>query len=195
MNLRIYKILEKTKVEGPETRFCIWVQGCSRHCKGCGSPHTWDKEKGLLLDIEEIFERIKKNTDIEGVTFLGGEPFEQAQALSELAEKIKTLNLGIITFSGFTIEELQAKNNVYINKLIKNTDLLIDGAFEEDKFDLSRPWVGSSNQRYHFLTNRYNKEEILGIKNKVEVRFQKDGSVFINGMGDFEKIKKTLCSN
>ena len=195
MKLRIYKTIEKTKVEGPKIRFCIWVQGCSRHCKGCGAPHTWDKEKGFLLDIEEIFERIKKNTDIEGVTFLGGEPFEQAKALSELAEKIKTLNLGIITFSGFTIEELQAKNDVYINKLIGNTDLLIDGAFEEDKFDLSRPWVGSSNQKYHFLTNRYNKEEILGIKNKVEVRFQKDGSIFINGMGDFEKIKKTLCSN
>lgn len=194
MNLRVYKILEKTRVEGPQIRFCIWVQGCSRHCKGCGAIHTWDKEKGILLDIEELFERIKNNAEIEGVTFLGGEPFEQAQPLSELAQKIKTLNLGLITFTGYTLEELQAKNDVYISKLIKNTDLLIDGAFDVEKFDLSRPWVGSSNQKYHFLTNRYNKEEVLGIKNKVEVRFQKDGSVFINGMGDFEEIKKTLCS-
>ena len=194
MKLSVYKILEKTKVEGPNTRFCIWVQGCSRHCKGCGAPQTWDKDKGSFFDIDLIFEKIKNSTGIEGVTFLGGEPFEQAQALSELAQRIKTLNLGIITFTGYTIEELKEKNDFFINKLIENTDLLIDGAFEEEKFDLSRPWVGSSNQKYHFLTNRYNKEEVLGIKNKVEVRFQKDGSVFINGMGDFEEIKKTLCS-
>ena len=194
MNLRVYKILKKTRVEGPGTRFCIWVQGCSRHCSGCWAKHTWDKEKGSLIDIEEIYLEIKNQTEIEGVTFLGGEPFEQAEALSILAERIKDLGLSVVTFSGATIEELKEMNDIYVNKLIENTDLLIDGSFQIENFDLSRPWVGSSNQKYHFLTNRYNKEEILGIKNKVEVRFQKDGSVFVNGMGDFEAIKKTLCS-
>lgn len=195
MDLRVFKIIERTKVEGPNERFCIWVQGCSKKCKGCWATNTWDDNKGEIISVNELFEKIKAQKGIEGVTFLGGEPFEQAQALALLAEKVKSINLSVVTFTGYFLEQLVEKNDANINKLIEMTDLLIDGPFEEKQFDLSRPWVGSSNKRYVFLSDRYSMEDIQGAKNKIEVRVDKNGFTFINGMGDFKKIQEIFLSS
>ena len=190
MKLRVFKILKKTKVEGPETRSCIWVQGCSRHCKGCQAIHTWSHSGGNLLEVSEIIKDIKSQKGIEGVTFLGGEPFEQAEALGEIAAATKRLGLGVLCFTGGYLEELE-KDSVN-KKLLDNIDLLIDGPFEVDNVDYSRPWCGSSNQRYHFLTNRYNEEIFEKYKNKVEVNISKNGIVFMNGMGNFDEIMQKM---
>ena len=186
MKLRVFNILKKTKVEGPDTRYCIWVQGCSRHCKGCQAVHTWAHDGGILVDTKDIVEDIYRQKDIEGVTFLGGEPFEQAEALGEIAEAVKKEGLGILCFTGGLLEDLRKEEKN--KKLLDNTDLLIDGAFEIDKVDYSRPWCGSSNQRYHFLTERYNEEIFTKYKNRVEVNINKNGQVFMNGMGNFDEI-------
>lgn len=190
MKLRVFNILKNTKVEGPETRYCIWVQGCSRHCRGCQAVHTWSHSGGILYDVNDIISDIKKQKNIEGVTFLGGEPFEQAEALGIIAKAVKETGLGVLCFTGGLFEELQLIDE---NKtLLENIDLLIDGAFEADKIDYSRPWCGSSNQRYHFLTNRYNEDIFNKYTNKVEINISKTGTIFMNGMGDFEKIVKKL---
>ena len=84
------------------------------------------------------------------------------------------------------------KNDIHTNELLKYTDLLIDGGFEKDKFDLSRAWVGSKNQRYIFLTDFYNEKDILKYKNKIEIRIDENGAAFLNGMGDFENIEKSM---
>ena len=99
----------------------------------------------------------------------------------------------MVCFTGYTIEELKQKNNSHIEMLLNNIDLLIDGGFEQENFDLSRPWVGSSNQKYHFLTDFYSAEKIKNFKNKIETRISPDGRVEINGMGDFEEINKRFC--
>ena len=186
MELRVFKILKKTKVEGPGIRYCIWVQGCSRHCKGCQAIHTWPHSGGKLIDVKDIIFDIKQQKDIEGVTFLGGEPFEQAEALGEIAEEVKKLGLSVLCFTGGYIEEL--RQNKINEKLLNNVDLLIDGPFMFDRIDYSRPWCGSSNQRYHFLTDIYNEKIFVKYTNKVEVNISKDGFIFMNGMGDFEEV-------
>ena len=190
MKLRVFQILKNTKVEGPDTRYCIWVQGCSHHCACCQAPHTWSHSGGKLIGINEIIEDIKSQTGIEGVTFLGGEPFEQAEALGEIAFSVKKMGLGVLCFTGGYLEELQKdeKNK----KLLDNIDLLIDGPFEIDTVDYSRPWCGSSNQRYHFLTSRYNEEIFEKYKNKVEVNISKNGTIFMNGMGNFDEIMQKM---
>ncbi len=188
--LDIYKIISHTTVEGPGERFCIWFQGCKKHCLGCWAKDTWSFGIGQKYFVEDLFEMIKSTKNIEGVTFLGGEPFEQAEEISYLAEKIKSIGLTIVCFTGYTIEELTAKQNEYIEKMLSNTDLLIDGGFEKEKFDLSRPWVGSSNQRYIFLTDAYNLKQISQYKNKVEMRISSNGKLEVNGMGDFAEIKE-----
>ena len=107
--MRIYKILKKTNAEGPGNRFCIWVQGCSRHCKGCFAKETWDFSAGTEYSSEELFEMIKSQENIEGVTFLGGEPFEQASEVLQLTKLIKAKNLSVVCFTGFKIEDLKSK--------------------------------------------------------------------------------------
>ena len=190
MKLRVCNIIKKTKVEGPETRYCIWVQGCSRHCKGCQAVHTWSHSGGKLYNTDNIIADIMEQKGIEGVTFLGGEPFEQAEALGEIAEAVKKKNLGVLCFTGNWLKDLQKDDKN--KKLLNNIDLLIDGPFEIDKTDYSRPWCGSSNQRYHFLTNRYNEEIFTKYKNKVEINIAEDGNIFINGMGNFDEILQKI---
>ena len=186
MKIRVYNILKKTKVEGPGLRYCIWTQGCSRHCRGCQAVHTWSHKGGVLLETDDIVDDILSQKDIEGVTFLGGEPFEQEEALASIAKAVQEQGLSVLTFTGNLYEEVKD------TELVKYTDLLIDGAFEIDKLDYSRPWCGSLNQRYHFLTDRYSEEILEKYKNKVEVNISESGAVFINGMGNFDDILKKI---
>jgi len=191
MQLRVFNIIKNTKVEGPGNRYCIWVQGCSRHCKGCQAVHTWSHSGGELYDIGEVIRNILLQKDkIEGVTFLGGEPFEQAEALGIIAERVQEKGLSVLCFTGGKYEEL--RENPVNKKLLDNTDLLIDGEFIQELTDYSRPWSGSSNQRYHFLTARYNEEIFTKYKNKVEVNISKNGQIFMNGMGNFDEILKKI---
>lgn len=191
--MKIYKILKKTAVEGPGQRFCIWVQGCKKHCNGCFAKETWDFESGQYYSVEELYSLIKAQDNIEGVTFLGGEPFEQAKELSKLAKMVKKDNLSVLCFTGYTYEELKFKKDKYVNNLLANIDLLIDGGFKKEHFDLSRPWVGSSNQRFIFLTGRYCENDLKKYKNKIELHLDCDGRIEINGMGDFEKLERDIC--
>ncbi len=191
--VNVFKLLKNTQVEGPGKRFCIWVQGCKKHCPDCWAKDTWEFGVGTEYSVDDLFHQINEVQDIEGVTFLGGEPFEQAEELAKLSIKIKALGLSVLCFTGYTIEELQAKNDDAVNLFLSNIDLLIDGGFEQDKYDLSRPWVGSSNQRYIFLTDFYSQEILSQYKNKIEARIGEDGKLEINGMGDFEQIRRSFC--
>lgn len=195
MKINVFKIINKTNAEGPGKRFCLWVQGCSRHCRGCHAKSTWSHNINKLMDVDEVFNLIKSQTDIEGVTFLGGEPFEQAQALSLLAQKVKETGLSVMTFSGNSYDDLKNSKDIFVQKLLKYTDLLVDGEFREDCFDLSRPWVGSKNQRYIFLSGRYSLQEIMRCNNKIELHIDKNGVVFVNGMTNFKELKKYLTKN
>lgn len=193
MKLVIHRYLPCTTVEGPGRRFCLWVQGCSIRCEGCGVPWTWSKQNGNTVTVEELFreiEKSRKENDIEGVTFLGGEPFDQAEALGKLAGMVKNGGLTVMLFSGYLYEDL--KHRAQARDLLACTDLLIDGPFKKDKLDLSRPWVGSSNQRFHFLTSAYKylESELSSISNKIEIRISKDGTVSVNGMATQEALKE-----
>lgn len=192
MYLEINRIVKNTSVEGFGKRYCIWVQGCSIRCKGCVNISAIEKGKGKKIKITEIVADILETKDIEGITFLGGEPFEQAKSLSLIAEEIKRNQLSVITFTGYRYEYLKKCDNLYFNKLLKFTDLLIDGEFDISQFDVSRPWTGSSNQNYIFITDRYNKSQLNDVKNRFEIQIDIDGNIFINGMGDYKKLEKIL---
>ena len=77
--VNVFKLLKNTQVEGPGKRFCIWVQGCKKHCPDCWAKDTWEFGVGSEYSVDDLFNQIKEVQDIEGVTFLGGEPFEQAE--------------------------------------------------------------------------------------------------------------------
>lgn len=140
------------------------------------------------MDIDEIYKDIKRtleaSPELEGVTFLGGEPFSQAQALTTLAQKIKALKLSIVTFTGYEYETILKSLNSSWHNLLEETDLLIDGPYIQSQHDLSRPWIGSKNQQYRFLTDVYKHFEtkLAQIPNKLEIRLHPDGTISANGM-------------
>lgn len=189
----INRIVKNTGVEGFGYRYCIWVQGCSIHCSYCSNKDMWDKKQGKIYNVNEIIIDIFKQEDnIEGVTFLGGEPFEQAEALAIIAKKVKNKGYSVITFTGYEYVYLKSSLNKHICNLLKYTDLLIDGPFKIEELDYSRPWVGSSNQKYIFLSNRYKREELDKIKNKFEIHINNKGNITINGMGDYKNLIELL---
>lgn len=191
MQLYVHQYIPKTKVEGPGIRACIQVQGCPIRCPGCAVPFTWPENGGIATDVDELAEKIINTDEIEGVTFLGGEPFAQAEALAKLGRMVRDQGLSVMTFTGYIYEELVAAGNQHYSDLIAVTDLLIDGPFQQENLDTSRPWVGSSNQRYHFLTDRYVylQNQLLDIPNRLEVRLDPDGRVRVNGLAELTDLE------
>lgn len=190
----------RTAVEGPGERACIWVQGCPIRCAGCFNPETWPFEGGTEMTVDDLFERVSHENDIEGITFLGGEPFAQAAPLAELAERLREAGLSVVTFTGHTVERIRAAGDAAWDRLLATTDLLIDGPFVQAQADQSRPWVGSSNKRFIFLTKRYRHLEagLNEIPNGLELRISAEGVVTINGMETSEaldELKKALVTS
>ena len=185
--MRIHRLLSQTEAEGPGVRFCIWAQGCSRGCPGCFAEALQDPAGGEEIGTDEIIRQIASQVGkIRGVTFLGGEPFEQAAALGKIAAFAQNAGLDVITFTGSTLEALRSKPEAAL--LLNNTDLLIDGPYVQELQDFSRPLAGSKNQRFLFLTRRFSPEEINSYKNRIEVRVRPDGAVQMNGMGDLNRL-------
>lgn len=145
--LHIAGIIRESIVDGPGIRFAVFGQGCPHNCQGCHNPDSHDFEGGYDCAIDKILEEIDKNPLLKGVTFSGGEPFCQAEEFAELGEKIRERGLSVVTFTGYTYEELLDLSNESINRLLEVTDLLIDGRYEADKRDLTLRFRGSSNQR------------------------------------------------
>ena len=190
-NIRINSYIPITDVEGVGTRFAIWVQGCSIHCKGCANSHMWDFDSGTLYNTNDLINLISSYKDrVEGVTFLGGEPLEQIEAVTEVSKAVQSFGLSVIVFTGYEYKSLEHRAD--FQELIKYVDILIDGRYEQDKTDYSRPWVGSNNQNYYFLTDRYNESVIAECKNKIEVRVSPDNKVILTGMGDFKELMEVM---
>ena len=181
--MRIHRYVSLTAAEGPGQRFCLWVQGCPHHCPGCFNPETWAADGGVEIAPEEMLEKILAVRDrIEGITLLGGEPFEQPGELAWLCEQVQKAGLGVLAFTGYTLETLKARCDPATDRLLRQVDLLLDGPYIQAKQDFSRPWIGSSNQRFLYLTDRYRPEQIAACQNRLEVRVGKDGVIQVNGI-------------
>jgi len=191
VEIRINSYIPITNVEGVGTRFAIWVQGCSLRCKGCANFAMWDKKGGMLYNTEDLITLIKSYKDrVEGVTFLGGEPLEQIEAVTEISKAVRSFGLSVIVFTGYDYKNLKQRTD--FQELIKYVDILIDGRYEQEKTDYSRPWVGSSNQNYYFFGNKYDENIITTYKNKIEIRVDKNNNISLNGMGNFQKVLKIM---
>lgn len=174
-------------------RMAVWTQGCSRHCKGCFAKDTWDSNGGTEVSLMELSQQVLNVCcKIEGLTILGGEPFEQSEEVARLAKFAQEQGLGVITFTGFIYERLLIDNSPGVKMLLQHTDLLIDGEFQKDNLETQRSLVGSSNQRFHYLSGRYCPEQILAYKNRFEFRVLSDGSLSVNGMGNLVALKNIL---
>ena len=179
---RIHNVAYRTKVLGPGERTAIWFQGCNRRCKGCMSESSRPLNGGKLASISKLCDVIFSQTGVEGVTISGGEPFLQPEALYSLLERIRNNSgLGVIVYTGFTLEQLKGLENPWINKILSGyVDLLIDGEYVDELND-GKSLKGSSNQRVLFLTDRYlpYKELYEGTTRNAEVRLSGNDVFFV----------------
>lgn len=149
MNLQVAGIEKESIVDGNGVRYVIFVQGCSHNCKGCHNPSTHNYNGGTTMNTYDLIKDIKSNLSIiDGVTFSGGEPFDQPLPLIELAKDIHNIGLDIVCYTGYTIERLILLGNNNQKELLNNIDYLVDGPFVLSKKSLSLKYRGSSNQRY-----------------------------------------------
>ncbi len=148
-SLRIAGIVRESIVDGPGIRFTVFCQGCPHHCRDCHNPETHDFADGYDCSIQRLMEEIDKDPLLAGVTFSGGEPFCQPEPFAAMAKEVKSRNLSLTVFTGYTYEKLleMGKENPYIEQLMELTDLLIDGPFVKEKRDLTLQFRGSANQR------------------------------------------------
>lgn len=182
LNLAAYR--DCTESEGPGKRFAIWCQGCNRNCPDCCNGHMQPFIEKTIVDVGDLFQKILKSheeNDIEGVSFIGGEPILQAEGFAELAVLCKKQGLSVLLFTGFLFTELKEMNNSHITTLLENIDLLVDGPFLKDLYDSERDWIGSKNQKLYNLSTRYKQgiEYEHGIRSAEILVSEK--SILING--------------
>lgn len=147
--IRLAGVVRESIVDGPGLRFTVFCQGCPHDCEGCHNPDTHDFSGGYDCDIDKILAAIDENPLLDGVTFSGGEPMCQPEAFSLLAAELKKRELNIVTYTGYTYEELLkiSEKRPAVGELLELTDLLVDGRFVLAERDLTLLFRGSTNQR------------------------------------------------
>ena len=132
-------IYNNSHVDGPGIRTVLFMQGCNLHCKGCHNKSTWDINKGIERDIDDLVEELNKNVFNKKITISGGEPLFQKDALVELIDKLYDKGFDIALYTGHIREDVP-------EEIIPKLKYLKTGQFVEELKTTIKPFVGSSNQ-------------------------------------------------
>jgi anaerobic ribonucleoside-triphosphate reductase activating protein len=173
--LNVAHWISASRVNGPGERFVLWLQGCALRCPGCWNPDTWSHGPRRIVSARDVLDLIGDN--IEGITLSGGEPFEQAEALVPLLDAVRARGLSVMVFTGHTLDEL---TGVAAEAMMARCDVLVTGRYVAARRSLDLVWRGSSNQRVHFLTERYGGKD-MPTSAEVEVHLDADGSLEVTG--------------
>lgn len=144
----LYRVYHNSVVDGPGRRSVIQVAGCSIRCPGCYVPETHDRSNGRRVPITLIVKEIVANRSThDGVTILGGEPFDQPGPIAELVSRLKESNIHIAVYSGYTMDDVIKKRNPSLDYTLSHIDLLVDGPFVLSLNENAGEYRGSSNQQ------------------------------------------------
>lgn len=188
MQIEVAHINSCTQVLGPGMRYVIWVQGCSNSCNGCIAPEFKALGGGRLMNVENLAQEILENSDLDGLTISGGEPFLQSTALNLLICQLKreSSSLNYIIYTGYELEELTQEQH---KALINNVDLIISGPYIHE-LNNNRSLAGSTNQTFHYISDKlipFKKEIESGIRN-IELEI-KDKELIITGVPDIQVLE------
>lgn len=142
---------EESISNGEGVRAVVFVSGCPHHCKGCHNEEAQDFDYGEYFNKDKIINSILENTFLKGVTISGGEPLckENIPQVLDFLKEIKAQNssLNLWCYTGYTLEQLVAKNDIYINEVLGVVDVLVDGPYIESLKNPRLKFRGSENQR------------------------------------------------
>lgn len=125
--------------DGIGYRTVLFLQGCDLQCIGCQNKSTWELTKGIKKDVKALAQELREKCFNKELTISGGEPLMQAEALQELLEQLKDFDLCLYT--GHELNEVPQSILTYL-KYIKV------GRFVQELRTTTKPFVGSSNQRF-----------------------------------------------
>lgn len=159
---------------GEGVRTSLFVSGCRHHCKNCFNEVAWDFGCGELfteVTMEKIFESVDHEW-INGITLLGGEPFEPENQkvilpfLIMFHERFPDKN--VWCYTGFTIEQILGKSvpesraaTKHSNEMLSLIDVLVDGPYVESLHDITLKFRGSSNQRVIDMKKTISQRKIV----------------------------------
>jgi anaerobic ribonucleoside-triphosphate reductase activating protein len=148
----------------------------------------FDERRGTVMSPAELAAQIPAN--VEGVTLLGGEPFEQPEHLAEFVRLAKARGLTCMVFSGYTIEHIRARPDSA--QLLDQVDLLVDGQYDRERPEPKPPegrrWIGSANQIMHYLTGAYSADDPqMRAANTIEIRISPRG-LLVNGWPSADRL-------
>ena len=142
---------------GEGVRVTLFVSGCTNRCKNCFQPQTWDFDYGqpFTKETEDTLLAMLAPDYINGLTLLGGEPFEpeSQRVLLPFLRRVRAAlpQKTIWAFTGFTWEQLHTEGShprcEATDELLSLLNVLVDGRYEEALHDISLRFRGSSNQR------------------------------------------------
>ena len=144
----------------------LFVQGCPHHCFGCHNADTWDFDGGMEFSIDTLDE-ILTNLNAQGIKrnfcLMGGEPLcDENVFLSNLVISVikeESPDTPIYVWTGYTLEELQKRNNPKVNNILNTIDCLIDGPYKAEERDITLEMRGSRNQKIYYLKETRNGDE------------------------------------
>ena len=143
---------------GEGVRTTLFVSGCTNHCEECFQPETWDFHYGDPF-TDEVANRVidsLKPSYVNGLTLLGGEPFEPSnqRVLLPFLQRVRRdcPDKNIWCFTGFTLDAELLRDGSYprcevTDQMLSLIDVLVDGRFVRSLKDISLKFRGSSNQR------------------------------------------------
>ncbi|MDO4414125.1 MAG: anaerobic ribonucleoside-triphosphate reductase activating protein [Erysipelotrichaceae bacterium] len=165
-NIKQYDI-----ADGEGVRTTLFVSGCTNCCKGCFQPETWDFNYGkpYTEETENSLMEMLSDENIQGLTLLGGEPFEpeNQRVLVKLLRRVKKElpHKDIWSYTGFVYErdllEGCRKHTEVTDEMLSYIDVLVDGPFIEEKKNISLQFRGSENQRVIDLKKTLAAKEVV----------------------------------
>jgi len=186
--LNLHALIPSSRVNGPGTRSVVFFQGCGRGCGGCFNPLTHDFSLNKAKSVEEVLAAVPH--EAEGLTISGGEPFVQPVGLKALLTTARrTRRLSTIVYTGFTLKELMADKARA--DVLPFVDVLVAGPFDRLKLEKTALARGSTNQTFHFLTNRYNLGDLY-LPARLEVTIGVDGSFTGTGFSTIPSLSDNI---
>ncbi len=161
--LRVAGIIPESVVDGPGFRYTAFTQGCRHNCKGCHNPQTHDFSGGYDVDTDDLLAEMLEDPLIRGMTFSGGDPFEQPAPLADLARKAHEAGKDVMVYTGYTYEQLlaRAQEDPATDALLRQTDILIDGPFILERRNVELRFRGSDNQRVIDVPQSLSRGEVV----------------------------------
>ena len=187
--MRVACVVESSKIYGPGSRTVLWLQGCSIRCDQCWNDELWSFEGGEEISFSDLIEIAAKNGDI-GFTLLGGEPLDQAPAVSQFISQVQGHGLDIVLYTGYELHELSNIQQMCVSA----ADITIHGRYVHDLRSEQLLWRGSTNQQILVQNPKYSALDLTE-KRQMEIHINEGGGVKVIGYPTPELLESIASRN